>query len=231
LCDAVSGRIQVGKDFEYKEVETGLPAERALDVAATLANLVPLIGGPVANIIGGISGGRRKERILEIVQGVSDDLRDFKSRAAEEYVKTEDFEELLDKTLRHAAQERSAEKRRLYRNILTTAIKQPGGDYDEQVRFVKTLDDLDPDHVQLLRALVQRPETNLGMIGSPIQTLRQRVPGMTEARVEQLVNELNDRRITSLTSLRTTMTAQGAADLHDVVTPYGRRFLGYIDGR
>lgn len=34
------------KDFEYKEVQTGLPPERALDVAATVANLVPLIGGP-----------------------------------------------------------------------------------------------------------------------------------------------------------------------------------------
>jgi len=70
----------VEKDFEYNEVETGLPAERALDVAATLANLVPLIGGPVASIIGGISGGRKEQRILEVVQGVSDDLRDFSFR-------------------------------------------------------------------------------------------------------------------------------------------------------
>jgi hypothetical protein len=71
----------------------------------------------VASVIGGISGGRKEQRILEVVQGVSDDLSDFKSQVAEEYVKTEDFEELLENTLRRVAQERSAEKRRLYRSI------------------------------------------------------------------------------------------------------------------
>jgi hypothetical protein len=230
LCDAVSGRIEVEKDFEYKEVETGLSAERALDVAATLANLVPLIGGPVASVIGGISGGRKEQRILEVVQGVSDDLSDFKSQVAEEYVKTEDFEELLENTLRRVAQERSAEKRRLYRSILTTAIKHPGGDYDEQLRFLRTLDELEPDHIKILRALRQGPESDLGMMGSPIQTLRKRIPEMTEAKIEQLVNGLNDRRITSMTSLRTMMTAHGAADLQHAVTPYGRGFLSYVEG-
>jgi hypothetical protein len=220
----------VEKDFEYKEVETGLPAERALDVAASLANLVPLIGGPVAGIIGGISGGRKEQRILEVVQGVSDDLRDFKSQVAEEYVKTEDFEELLENTLRRAAQERSAEKRRLYRSTLTTAIKHPGGDYDEQLRFLKTLDELDPDHIRILRAFLQRPESGFGTMGSPIQTLRHRIPAMKEAQIEQLVNALNDRRITAMTSLRTMMTAHGAADLEHAVTPFGRRFLSYIEG-
>jgi AcrR family transcriptional regulator len=149
---------------------------------------------------------------------------------AEEYVMTEDFEELLENTLRRAAQARSAEKRRLYRSILTTAIKHPGSDYDEQLRFLKTLDELDPDHIKILRALLQGPESDLGMMGSPIQTLRQRIPEMTEAQIEQLVNGLNDRRLTSMTSLRTMMTAHGAADLQHAVTPYGRRLLRYVEG-
>lgn len=217
-------------DFEYKEVEIGLPAERALDVAATLANLIPLIGGPVASIIGGVSGGRKEQRILEVVQGVSDDLHDFKSEAAKEYVKTEDFEELLENTLRRVAQERSGEKRRLYGAILTTAIKHPGGDYDQQLRFLKTLGELNLDHIRILRTLLQRPESDLGTMGSPMQTLRKRIPEIAETHIEQLVNELNDRRITSLTSLRTTMTAHGAANLQHAVTPYGRRFLSYLAG-
>ncbi|MGH9771262.1 MAG: hypothetical protein ACRD4Q_06145 [Candidatus Acidiferrales bacterium] len=230
LCDAVSESIDVKKDFEYKEVETGLPDERALDVAAAIANIVPLIGGPIASIIGGISAGKKEQRILEAVQRVSEDLHDFTSQAAEEYVKTEDFEELLENTLRRVAQERSAQKRRLYSAILTTAIKHPGGDYDDQLRFLKTLDELDPDHIKILRSLLQQPEPDLAMMGSPMQTLRKRIPAMAEAQIEQLVNELNDRRIASLTSLRTIMTAHGAANLQHAVTPYGRRFLSYVAG-
>jgi hypothetical protein len=118
----------------------------------------------------------------------------------------------------------------LYRSILTTAIKHPGGDYDEQLRFLRTLDELEPDHIKILRALRQGPESDLGMMGSPIQTLRKRIPEMTEAKIEQLVNGLNDRRITSMTSLRTMMTAHGAADLQHAVTPYGRGFLSYVEG-
>lgn len=218
------------EDFEYKEVETGLPADRALDVAAVVANLVPLIGGPVSSILSGISGGRKEQRILEVIQGVSDDLRDFKSQAAEEYVKTEDFEELLENTLKRVVQERSSEKRQLYRRILTHAIKYPGGDYQEHLRFLKTLDDLDISHVVILRALLQTPESDLGIMGSPMQTLRKRIPEFPESQIEQLVAELNDLRITSVPSLRTMMTAHGAANLQHAVTAYGGRFLRYVEG-
>ena len=216
------------KDFEYKEVQVGLPAERALDVAATLANLVPLIGGPVANILGGISGGRKEERVLEVIRGVSDDLRDFQSEVADRYVKTEDFEELLEQTLRRVAQERTEAKRRMYRNFLTSAIKHPSGDYTEQLRLVKTLEELSPDHLAIIKALNQPPGSEFGLVGSPIQTLKERLPGHSERRIEQLVSELNDHRVTSLSSLRVMMTARGAADLRHAVTPFGQQFLSYV---
>jgi hypothetical protein len=218
----------VNKDIQYEEVQTGLPAERALEVAAAVATLVPLIGGPVASILSGISGARKEQRVLEVIQGVSDNLRDFQSQAADEYVKTDDFEELLENTLRRAAQERSEEKRSLYGNIITNAIKNQDGDCEEQLRLLKTLEEISPDHVLILRALKQTPESEVGMIGSPMQTLRKRVPDLAEERIEQLLNELNDLRLTSMGSLRTIMTAQGAADLRHAVTQYGQRFLSYI---
>lgn len=216
------------KDFEYHEVATGLPAERVLDLASAIANLVPLIGGPAANILDGIAGARKEARILEVLQGVSDDLRDFQSHAAEAYVKTEDFADLLEHTLRQAAQERSAEKRVLYRNILTMAITHPGGNYDEQRRFLKTLEDLASDHLVLLRALGREPEPVFGNIGSPMQTLRTRLPEFSEGQIDQLVGELNALRITAMGSLRVMMTSQGAADLRHSITAYGRQFLDYV---
>ncbi len=216
------------KDFEYREVGTGLSAERALDVATIVASLVPLIGGPVASILSGISGGRREQRVLDVIRGVSDDLQDFKSQAAEEYVKTEDFVDLLESTLRRVAQETSSKKRQMYRQILTNAIKQPAGNYDEQGRFLRTLDELDADHLRILQALLQPPESDVGIMGSPMQTVRKRIPEFSEEQIQQLVDDLNDRRITTMNSLQTMMTAHGAADLQHSVTPYGRRFLAYV---
>jgi hypothetical protein len=51
-------------------------------------------------VLGGISSHRKLTRVREVLQGFAEDLRSFKSDVSEEYVKTEDFEELLEETLR-----------------------------------------------------------------------------------------------------------------------------------
>src|SRR5947209_1064802 len=97
-----------GDEFRYKEIPTGLPAETALEVASALSNvLVPWIGGPIANVLSGLAVGRKIDRVNEVVEGLGRDLRDFKSAASEAYVKTDAFEDLLERTLRQAAEERS----------------------------------------------------------------------------------------------------------------------------
>jgi len=45
-------------------------------------------------------------------------IKDIQSDLAKEYVKTDEFQELLEKTLRQAAEERSEEKRRAYSKFL-----------------------------------------------------------------------------------------------------------------
>jgi len=69
-------------------------------------------------------------------------LKDFKSEASEQYVKTEDFEELLENALRKASEERYEEKRRIFANFLIGAIESPGESYDEQIRFLRVLEEL-----------------------------------------------------------------------------------------
>src|SRR5437868_5580687 len=119
-------------EFTYKEVPTGMPSETALDLAATVSSLVPLIGGAVGNVLSGISQGRKMERVKEVLEGLAADLHDFKSEASQTYVKTEDFEELLDEVLHKVADERNEQKRQFLRSFLTFAIKHPGPSYDEQ---------------------------------------------------------------------------------------------------
>ena len=203
-------------------------AETALDVAAFVGSAVPWIGGPVSNVLSGMSSGRKFARVREVLEGLTSDLSDFKSEVSEEYVKTEDFEELLEQTLRRSADERNQEKRQIYRSFLTNAIESPGEPYDEQIRFLRTLEELKPDHLKVLRALSKTPDPDPGMMGSPNQTLRQRLPELEEKRIEELITQLNDLRVTNMTSLKTMMTGRGAADLRHSITSYGQRFMQYI---
>jgi hypothetical protein len=204
------------------------PGDVPLDVAAVVTGAIPWLGGSISSVIGGISAGRKYERVRHVLNGVVEDLRDFKSKASEEYVRTEDFEELLEKTLNQVSEERSEEKRKLYRAFLTEAIASPGKPYDEQVRFLRTLDEIQPDHLRIIKALSQPPEGGSGISGSPSNTLSLRLPDMPKERIGDLVGQLNDLRVIGMTSLNTMMTFHGAQDLRHSILPYGKRLLAYI---
>ncbi len=205
--------------------------ETALDVASFVSSALPWVGGPVSAVLSGMSLGRKLGRIRELFEGVVEDLRHFKSEASEKYVKTEEFEELLENALHRAANERNEEKRRLYRTFVTQSITAAGPSYDERIKILRTLEELQLDHVLVLRALGEVPPSDPdGIMGSPLQTLHKRLPEFSRDHIEQLIAELNDLRLTNLQALHTMMTAHGAQDLRHFATPFGLQFLRFLVG-
>lgn len=203
--------------------------DTALSIGAVVASAIPWIGGPVSNVLGGMATGRRFDRVREVLEGVVDDLRDFQSDASEQYVKTEDFEDLLEETLKRVYNERTEEKRAVYRAFLLGSIKSPGQPYDEQIRILRVLEQLQPDHLRVLEALGSPPDADVGdLSGSPVQTLSGRLPSLSRDHLQDLVAQLNDLRVTNLSSLNTMMTARGASDLRHFITPLGRSLLQFI---
>jgi hypothetical protein len=218
---------ETGKEADL--IPAGTRAETAMDVAAVVTNMIPWIGGAVAAVLSGMSVSRKLGRVREVLEGVAAELKDFKSEASEAYVKTEDFEELLERTLRQAADERSEEKRRVYKNFLAGAVKSPGEPYDEQVRLLRALEELQPDHLRVLLAFVRGKVDASVFAGSPGQTLMARLPDIPEERLRALVGELNDMRITAMTSFHVLMSGAGAQDLRHYVTPFGGRLMKFIE--
>lgn len=201
--------------------------EIGLALAATITSAVPWIGGPVSSVLSGLGVQRRFERVQEVLEGLAEELRGFHSEVSESYVKTDDFQELLEKTLRQAADERNENKRRLYRDFLVGAVKSPVPSFDEQTRLLKTVEQLELDHVRLLRALLADPTDAPTLTGSPRQTLIRRLPGLSADRITELVNGLDDLRLTNGLGRRLVvmMTGRGSADLRLSLTDYGRSFV------
>ncbi len=201
--------------------------DQALELAGVVTAVIPWLGGPLSAVLGGMSFGRKIDRVKEVVNGIVADLHEFKSEASEKYVQTDEFQDLLEATLRRASEERNEEKRRVYRDFVVNVIRHPGESYDDQVRVLRTLEDLSVDHIRLLVAFAQDPgplPSSFG-IGSPSTTLAKRLGGMPRERLDELVSDLNSRRLTNLQSLHTTMTAHGAEDLRHAITPFGRKVL------
>ena len=204
--------------------------EKILDIASLVSSAVPWVGGPVSNVLGGISTARKIQRVHDLLEDFSEDLRGFKSEVSEEYVKTEDFEDLLEQTLRRTSEERNENKRKILKSFLVDAVKYPGEQYDDQLRFLKILENVYGDHIKVLQALMMPPDQDPGMMGSPSQTLSERLPDMTDDRINDLVTQLNDLRVSNLQSLNTMMTGGGAQNLTHSVTPLGKQFLKYLVG-
>ena len=214
---------------ENKLLPTATNMESTIDVLAFVSSAVPWMGGPVSNVLGGMSLGRKMGRVGEVLQGISSDIESLESEVSKNYVKTEDFEDILEQALKRVGEERSEDKRKLYRAFLSDAITSPGESYDDQLRLLRTFEELAPDHLHVLKALMQEPDQNPGSMGSPNQTLNERLPSINQNRIEDIVNQLNDMRVTNQTSLKVMMTGHGAQDLRHSITPYGQRIIEYIN--
>ncbi|MYF28112.1 MAG: hypothetical protein F4169_04490 [Gammaproteobacteria bacterium] len=203
--------------------------EKALNAGAIASSFAPWLGGPISGVLSGMSQSRKFDRAAEILRGLADRMAEFESDVSQNYVKTEDFEDLLEQTLRRGAEQRSVEIRKLYRNLLARAIKNPSDAYDDQIELLRVLEQMNVRHMVMLDALDQLPPPNahLNMMGSPLQTLCERT-GLSAVEIELALEKLNDLRVTKLNNLNMMMTGAAAQDLRHSITTLGRRLVEYV---
>jgi len=227
------------KDREKKEIVPGsfLPgstySEAVLETLQNISSLVPVLGGPISSFFGGMAAGRKFERIREVLVGVAQDLSNLKQQVSEEYVRSEDFEDLLDETLRRVARERYEEKRGIYQRFLAREIEEPI-EYDSQILVLRALEELQVADLAVLEAMLREPaaEESEGLVaGSIIGTFRRRLPGTDDRVIQAAVDRLDRLRITNNLSqtLMTMMAPQGARDLRPRLTDFGRSLAKYLN--
>ena len=222
------------RDDDSEQVDLILPAttgaERTLEGLATVAEFAPEIGGVLGNIFSGAASKRRNQRMREAVAYVLALVADV-STEQKNYVRSEDFEDLLIEALKRVEAERSEEKRQAYGRLLASAVRHAGEPgYDEQLRFLRVLEELQPDHLRMLEVITQ---DSVGsehvLVSSLLATLQSRLPDMAQERVRDLAEQLDRMVLTNMGgALSAMLTGSGAADLSSRLTPFGRRFLVYV---
>jgi len=205
------------------------PVDDYLSLAMLVSTVVPVFGGAVGHVFSEWAAARRVQRLREVLIGVTEDIKALSAQVREEYVRSEEFEDLLDHTLRRVAVERHEEKRRLFRAFLLDTITTAPA-YDEQLRVLRALEELQAAHITLLRAVIQEPDPRRAdrISGSFSETLTRRLLNLKAEQISDLVAQLNDLRILNLGSLNTMMSARGAEDMRHVVTLFGQRFVKYL---
>lgn len=145
---------------ESKEILEIVPAtkgERFAELIAVVASAAPWIGGPVAEIIGGVATNLKIKRVTQFVKDVLDQVEKLHTQASEDFVKSEDFADIFEKTAQAVADERDETKRRLFANYIRNNIATPAISYNLRLKCLRLLTQVDTHHIDLIKALLQSP--------------------------------------------------------------------------
>jgi len=219
------------KDEMFKEADSLARNDRTEKIAELLqyvSSAVLALGGLLSSLMGGVAVEHRFERVANFLMKLTIEVHRLDG-VSDEYIRSEDFEDIFSETLTRAAKERSDEKRAIFGTFLKSAIARQVS-YEEylQARIARFLEDLLPADFVVLSAFAQGPGTENSM--SPMQTVQQRTNGLTKDQVIEIVEHLNRLGLLSIdrNGLMVMMTAQGALDLEHWLTPVGRRFLSHL---
>jgi len=205
--------------------------ERYAELLAIAASAAPWIGGPISGIIGGVATDLKVKRVTQFIKDVLAHVEELHSQDSEEFVKTEDFVDIFEKTSQAVADERHEGKRNLFSNYILNNIANPDINYDFRLKCLRLIEDINTQHLDLLEALLRPPtaaENNMG-ISSPSKTIERRAPHLRE-NLLAIIHETNTFGLTDIKGnyLNTNMTGGGAANLAHAVTPFGKNLLAFI---
>ena len=169
----------------------------------------------------------RAERVEELVTNLVADIKKIDSELSVLYTKTPDFFQIAIRLFNITADERNQLKRNIYRAFLSHAIYSPCDQYEKQIQFLDTLQSLKTDHLRILEALAAHPDPNAHPTGSPIKTLRKRLPEIPHDRLDGLLAQMSEMKLTESINWNATDTHGRAESLRNKIAPEGLRLLRY----
>lgn len=123
--------------------------ERVLEAGAVASGALPILGGPVSQVLNDFTSQLRWERAAAYLEGMETRLKDTNS-ASREYVTRAEFVDLLRGVLRRVLDEASEARREMLANLLETAVRGVSPTAEAE-RVLRALDRLDEIHVRALR--------------------------------------------------------------------------------
>ena len=198
--------------------------DHALTVALAGLQALPLIGGVIATFIDEYVPRQKRRRLVSFVQDLSARLRVEADRVDHEFVRTEDFSDLLEDVLDAAQQRRNEEKHRYYASAVANSSTPERPDEVDQEKMLEVLNDLRASHLRViaLYMTIEIPDSMLPLQGDmEHRIVHGSLPELTHEQLDSLILDLQTRGVLPL--LAQSGTAGDPHELATQMTPFGRR--------
>lgn len=121
-----------------------------------LATMIPGLGGTLTSVwsdIESIQAKRKQERLEEFYIKLKDEVEVLKEQINSTYTKHTDFLDVFELTARYIVNERTEEKRILFRNIFVNSITKSDCSYDKTEKYLRILEQMNSIELLILKVL------------------------------------------------------------------------------
>lgn len=199
--------------------------DHALVVSVAALQLVPVVGGTIATFIDEYVPRKKQERLVGFVQDLSREFLAEQDRIDQEFVRTRDFERMVEDVLDRVQTVRNEDKLGYWASLLAGAASVDRPTPSDRDRMIDALDNLREEHLSLLHVIATTTEPRPGLyMGGVADTLSWKLPDLPNDDARRLWAELAQRGLVGGYPSGT-MTAQGAGNLAAHLTLYGRAFV------
>ena len=221
----------MGHDRHSRDVKRTTPHDRALTVLAIASSTIPVMGGPIAEVVNRIPTDRER-RQLEFITSLDRKVRRLGASLDLDFVRGEDFAGLMEEVLEKGSRRRELEKREVWANALANAARGRWSADEDGWRLVDLLEGLRPQHLRSL-ALIATTRPIGATPDHPNQVLldealSQRYPDLNLRVFQDDWADFQRRGLVGGAYPFILMFRPGDEDLAGYLTPLGTRFVSFI---
>lgn len=202
---------------------------------------IPYAGGVIAEVVGIIGPDFRLRRLRQFVAELAYDLEQLKEKIDSEYVRTEEFAHVIEKTFRGVAENYQKEKLNALRAVLLNSCIKTDIDQELKEYLLDITLQLSTLHVRLIRILRDpqgfyaaekiRDSRDMAQIGGSVgESLKECLPDVPEGYVRSVWNDLYNMNVVYLEPrhLGVMIGGKGSKALEGKLTDLGKQLAFFI---
>lgn len=201
-------------------------------------NAIPVVGGVMSGVANEIIARRQNKRLEEFLLSLSQDIQAVEERLNKDFLKTEDFYDIVEDTFTKVSETRQQVKIDAYKAIFMNSILANSPVIDDILELNDLIYSWQPRHIILLK-LLYNPQLVDEQMGNPVGAgggfstslstiLCKLLPQWSEDQIVRTWKDLYDQRIHNTPEVKTMITDRGLDQLQNRLTPFGQHVAKYL---